>query len=130
MTYPTLFPYGIGGFDNDQHRLTLSFKTQVKHFFHLADWRFQEHFSFLFTAFNVIQRHALLLHTSLKVKQANFANVSQRFATASAEAVHRVCECVSHGDHTTATSKEEHEVLNLMNEIQVITSHIPGSSAA
>ena len=55
MTYPTLFPYGLGGFEDAKRTNALSFKRQVKHFFSLADQRFQKHYSFLFTVFNILQ---------------------------------------------------------------------------
>jgi hypothetical protein len=50
MMYPTLFPYGLGGPSDTDRRTRLGFKRHVKHFFNLADRRFQEHYSFLFTA--------------------------------------------------------------------------------
>ncbi|KAJ7472993.1 hypothetical protein B0H11DRAFT_1645652, partial [Mycena galericulata] len=31
MMYPTLFPYGLGGFENQKRRTALGFKTHVKH---------------------------------------------------------------------------------------------------
>jgi len=88
MIYPTLFPYGRGGFDDHQRLARLSMRRQVKHFFNLADRRFQEHYSFLFTAFNVLQRREVLLHSSLKIKHATFDSVANDFATVSAEAIH------------------------------------------
>lgn len=36
LTYPTLFPYGLGRFENLQCSTALSFKQQVKYFFSLA----------------------------------------------------------------------------------------------
>jgi hypothetical protein len=56
MMYPTLFPYGLGGLEDKDRPTRLGFKRHVKHLFNLADRRFQEHYSFLFTAFNMIQR--------------------------------------------------------------------------
>ena len=79
MTYPTLFPYGIGGFEDIQRPTPLSFKRQVKLFFSLADLHFQEHYSFLFTVFNILQRRAILLHTSLKVKKTSFDHFAKEF---------------------------------------------------
>ncbi|KAG1727351.1 uncharacterized protein EDB91DRAFT_1061156 [Suillus paluster] len=55
MIYPTLFPYGLGGFEDHLHSECLSIKRHVKHLFNLADRRFQEHYSFLFMAFNILQ---------------------------------------------------------------------------
>ena len=105
-------------------------KTQIKHLFKLTDHRFQEHYSFLFTAFNILQQHAILLHTSLKVKRSNFNAIADGFATVSPESVHIVSERVAWGDTITANNDEERKVLALMQEVKVITSHVPGSSAS
>ena len=65
MIYPTLFPYGVGGFEDKTHCcIPISMKQHVKHLCSLADRRFQEHYSFMFTAFNILQRRAVLLHKS------------------------------------------------------------------
>ena len=128
--YPTLFPYGIGGFEDKTRKTRLSFKRHIKHLFNLSDRRFQEHYSFLFTAFNILQRRQVLLHTSLKVKKSNFDSVASKFALASPQAIHCVTERVSRGDFHTAKSDDEREVLKLMKEVQLVTSHVPGSSAS
>jgi len=130
MIYPTLFPYGIGGFENCLRATPLSMQSQVKHLFSLADRRFQEHYSFLFTAFNILQRRALLLHTSLKVKKSSFTSIAADFASVSPHAIHLVSERVARGDFETASTDEERKVLRLMKEVKIITSHVPGSSAS
>ncbi|KAI0037765.1 hypothetical protein FA95DRAFT_1473765, partial [Auriscalpium vulgare] len=84
----------------------------------------------LFTAFNMLQRRTLLLHTSLKVKRARFPALAADFASVSVDAVHRVSERVSRGDYATANSDEERQVLRLMKEVNVVSSHVPGSSAS
>ena len=56
MLYPTLFPYGIGGFKDSNRRVKISMCRHVTHLFRLHDRHFQEHYSFLFSAFNVLQR--------------------------------------------------------------------------
>ncbi|KAF8224739.1 hypothetical protein L208DRAFT_1510039 [Tricholoma matsutake] len=88
MIYPTLFPYGLGGFKDCARSTPLSLKAHVKHFLSLFDRHFQHHPSFLFSAFNILQCQAVLLHTSLKVKHSGFAAVAQSFATVSVLAVH------------------------------------------
>jgi hypothetical protein len=90
MIYPTLFPYGIGGPEDSKRPQPLSLKRHVKHLLNLSDQRFQEHPSFLFTAFNILQRREMLLHTSLKVKKSNFPSVVAQFASVSPEVVQRV----------------------------------------
>ena len=133
LTYPSLFPYGLGGFENLERSTALSFKRQVKHFFSLADCRFQEHYSFLFTVFNILQRRAILLQTSIKVKRSSFDYFAREFHGISAEAIHRICDRLSQSnDHTAfkCTTAEERRILRLMKEVNVINSHVPGSSAA
>lgn len=130
MIYPTLLPYGIGGFKNQNWSAQVSLKHHAKHLFTLVDRRFQEHYSFLFTVFNILQRREILLYTSLKVKRNKFTSVTQLFASVSPKAVHIVSERVARGDWKTFHSDEEQQVLNLMKEVNVIISHVPGSAAA
>jgi hypothetical protein len=39
MIYPTLFPYGIGGFEDIKRTTQVSMKRHVKHLFNLTDRR-------------------------------------------------------------------------------------------
>ena len=130
MMYPTLFPYGIGGAEDKHRMISISFENHVKHFLSLADRRFQEHYSFIFTAFNIIQRRKMLLHTSLKVKRSNFTSWANRFKSILMDAIERVISRSSNGSYATAHDDEEWKVLNLMKEVNTISSHIPGSSAS
>jgi len=133
LTYPSLFPYGSGGFENLQRCTPLSFKRQVKHFFSLADPRFQEHYSFLFTVFNILQRHAILLQTSLKVKCSSFDSFAHEFNNISSETIQKLCEKLSRNNDSSifqGATGEERRIICLMKEVNVITSHVPGSSAA
>ena len=142
MMYPTLFPYGLGGFENTndseltvdgpqqpQHKTPLSLKQHVKHLFSLSDKQFQEHYSFLFTTFNILQQHEILLRSSLKVKKSSFDETTTRLASVSFEAMHSVMERVSRGDYAMAHNDKECKVLQLMKEVKVITSSVLGSSA-
>ncbi|KAG1851161.1 hypothetical protein F4604DRAFT_1592551 [Suillus subluteus] len=128
--YPTLFPYGLGGFEHPRRTHALSFKHQVKHLFNLADRCFQEHYSFLFVVFNILQCRTSLLHTSLKVKCTSFGMVLDSFASVSSAAVHVVAERVGKGDHSTTYTPEEQKVHRLLQEVNGVTAHVPGSSSA
>jgi hypothetical protein len=128
--YPTLFPYGCGGFEDRRRDKPISLKEHVKYLFSLHDKRFQTHNSFLFTAFNILQRRALLLGSSLKVKKASFAQFARSFSSVSSEAVGSVLERIEKGDGVTAQTAEERKVLRLMKEVNLVTTKVPGSSAA
>jgi hypothetical protein len=128
--YPTLFPYGCGGFEDRGRGKPISLKEHVKYLLSLHDTRFQTHNSFLFTAFNILQRRALLLGSCLKVKKASFSRFARSFSSVSSEAVGSVLEKIERGDGATAHTAEERKALRLMKEVNLITTKVPGSSAA
>lgn len=130
MLYPTLFPYGIGGFEDSRRAVLIGFENHVKHMLALNDRRFQEHYSFMFVAFNVIQRRRLLLHTSLRVKRKNFDNWARMFADVSVDAIHALAERASGGSHPTAETDDERRALDLLKEVKLISANIPGSAAS
>ncbi|KAJ6555899.1 hypothetical protein B0H19DRAFT_875334, partial [Mycena capillaripes] len=84
----------------------------------------------LFTAFNIMQRRELLLHTSLKVKKVNFASIASQFASVSPEVVQRVSERVANGSSAAPKDAEEQKVLNLLKQVNAVASSVQGSSAA
>ena len=130
MIYPTLFPYGCGGFEDRTRSVPMSLKEHVKTLFSWHDKRFQTHYSFLFTAFNILQRRALLLGSSLKVKKASFSQFAKRFSSVSSEAVGHVLERIEKGEGVTARTDDEQKVLRLMKEVNLVTAKVPGSSSA
>lgn len=130
MLYPTLFPYGIGGIEDKRRTVAISFENHIKHLLSLADRRFQEHYSFLFTAFNIIQRQKMLLHTSLKVKRTRFRSWANRFKSISPTTIENLIAKSSDGKYPTAQNDEERNVLELMRDVNTVTSHVPGSAAA
>ena len=127
MLYPTLFPYGIGGFEDRRRVVAIGLENHVKHMLALADKRFQEHYSFVFVAFNVLQRRKLLLHTSLRVNRNNFNSWAQRFACVSTEAINSLTARASTGAQPTAMNNDERLALELMKEVKTISSNVPGS---
>ena len=130
MLYPTLFPYGIGGIEDKCRTVAISFENHIKHLLSLADRRFQEHYSFLFMAFNIIQRRKLLLHTSLKVKRTKFGRWTDKFKSISPTTIENLISKSSDGKYPVAQNNEERDVLELMRDVNTVTSHVPGSAAS
>ena len=114
MLYPTLFPYGIGGFEDRHRPVPIGLENHVKHMLALADRCFQEHYSFTFVVFNVLQWRKLLLHTSLRVSRNNFDSWVQRFARISTEAISSLTERASNGVQPTAMTDDECLALPLL----------------
>jgi hypothetical protein len=130
MLYPSLFPYSIGGFEDRCQAVPIGLENHGKHMLALTDRRFQEHYSFMFVVFNVIQWRKLLLHTSLCVKWSNFDSWAQRFVNISMEAVKALSDRATTGRQPMATTDEERTVLELMREVKLISANIPGSAVS
>ena len=130
MLYPTLYPYGIGGFEDQNRRVRVSMHRHVKHLFCLDDQHFQRHHSFLFTVFNVLQRWEMLLRVGLKAKKRNFESVASCFARLDESAIHSVSKCIANSNEVSAYNDEKKEVLELMKQVNAVSSDIQGSAAS
>jgi hypothetical protein len=129
--YPSLFPYGIGGFEDPQREVPLSMKRHVKYLLNLKDRRFQEHYSFMFTVFNMLQRRQILLQTKLKTSKSTYNKVAQHFATIGSDVIHSVVERLEQKESLSHVwSDEEKKLHTLMREVNTVSGHVPGSSAA
>jgi hypothetical protein len=78
--FPTLFPFGIGGFEKLDRPVKILMHTQANCFLDLQDKCFCYHRFFIFVIFNIMQRQACYLHTHLTVKTEKFAHVAERLA--------------------------------------------------
>ncbi|KAJ7937912.1 hypothetical protein B0H13DRAFT_1582037, partial [Mycena leptocephala] len=70
------------------------------------------------------------LHTSLKVKRANFDSIASQFASVSPEVVKNVSEHVANGESAVPKNAEERKVMNLLKQVNGVAASVPGSSAA
>ena len=68
--------------------------------------------------------------SSLKVRKSRFATVAAEYASVSDAAVARVCARIAGSHRVQAEDDEERRVLKLMNDVQLITRQVPGSSGA
>ncbi|KAF4617233.1 hypothetical protein D9613_005788 [Agrocybe pediades] len=127
--YPSLFPLGIGGCEDNNRSEAISLKKHVKHLFSLNDRRFQEHYSFMFTVFSVLQKREIMLHTHLRVKSNKFPAIAQTFDNITPEAILSVAERMEAGDFSMPKDPIERKVMALMKEVNLVNQHVSGSSA-
>ena len=74
--YPTLFPYGAGGFEDSSRPIKISFKKQIQYLLSYHDRRFEEHHSFTFVVFNMLQRREACLHARLMTSKPFFSKTT------------------------------------------------------
>ena len=73
--FPTLWPFGIGGFEDSSRQTSLSFAVQANYYFDIPDHSFHSHNAFMFVALNIIQRWACHLQTHFTLKKKNFSQL-------------------------------------------------------
>lgn len=83
--YPTLFPFGQGGFGEPSRAVKVPFQVQAGCFLDLCDCSFRYHDSFMFIALNIIQCHTAHLHTHFTVSRSHFDSVAKKLNSVSAE---------------------------------------------
>ncbi|TFK20679.1 hypothetical protein FA15DRAFT_682417 [Coprinopsis marcescibilis] len=112
--FPTLYLFGISGFE-DKHRPTIvSFESQAAYYLNLSDKSFRYHESYLFVTLNMIQRRKAHCHTSLL----------------SSETLADVAEIIEHEKTTKSLDAEQKLGMDLLRYVNTIAEKIPGSYTA
>jgi hypothetical protein len=92
--FPTLFPFGIGGFDDKTRLTSLSFQQQAQYYFNISDRSFRYHYSYMFIALNIWQLRICHLHTSITVKASKFNLIARRLIQISPETLNGLAKAL------------------------------------
>ncbi|KAJ3770178.1 hypothetical protein FB446DRAFT_647442, partial [Lentinula raphanica] len=129
--FPTLFPLGIGGFEDDCRSPEVSLKSHAAHLLDQPDRKFRYHHYYIFVILNLIQRRTAHLFTSFTVKSSRFSQIAPALLSVSPQVLcdlaKMMCEESSHCKNFTS---EQHHALQLLNEVNTVSGHVPGSQAA
>jgi hypothetical protein len=68
FSFPTLFPYGIGGIDGKK----MNYRDHVVYLMNQSSNRFRTHKSFMFVTFNIIQRNEARKNINLMIKRKDY----------------------------------------------------------
>jgi len=128
--FPTLFPFGIGGFEDSMRQEPISFRIHADYCFDLQDRSFRYHRSFMFVALNIFQRHASHLHSAFTIKKSNYDKVAEKLVSLTPDLIESVARHVENEGKLTDLSPQQKSVLTLLNEVNAVSANIPGSSAS
>jgi hypothetical protein len=128
--YPTLYPFGIGGFEDKSRPTALSFESQAKYYLNIPNKSFRYHFSYLFVILNMIQRRKAHLHTHFTVNASRFKAVAHRLTSLSAETIAEAAEIIENERNARSLDDEQRKALELLRYVNTISEKIPGSFAA
>lgn len=128
--FPTLFPFGIGGFEDKSRPTALSFQQQAQYYLNLADRSFRYHHSFLFVALNMIQRRAAHLHTFFTVKKSSFDVVAHKLTQVSPEVLNSLASRLECEHKVSQLTAQEKAAYTLLQQVNTISARIPGFQAS
>ncbi|THU90071.1 hypothetical protein K435DRAFT_821225 [Dendrothele bispora CBS 962.96] len=117
--FPTLFPLGIGGFEDSERKPPVSFDTQANYFLDLHDRRFRYHYSFLFVVFNIKQRRMQHL-------QVHFTTSSKRYASVTLK---NLASRIDKEKFISSPSDDERKAFHLLKEVNTVAARVPGSQS-
>ncbi|KAG1801878.1 hypothetical protein EV424DRAFT_1331589, partial [Suillus variegatus] len=128
--YPTLFPYGIGGFEDKTRQTALSFNRQAKHMLNISDCNFRYHESFLFVVLNMLQRRRAHLQTYFAVRKSDFEAVARNLTSVSADVLQNLANRIEQECKISDLTEVEQNAFQLLRQVNTMSTHIPGSQAS
>ncbi|TFK22122.1 hypothetical protein FA15DRAFT_596699 [Coprinopsis marcescibilis] len=128
--FPTLYPFGIGGFEDHDRPTALSFEKQAEYYLNVPEKMFRYHYSFIFIVLNMIQRCRAHLHTHFTVNSSRFETVAHSLTSLSADTISDVAEVIEAEHSTKSLNSEQRQAMDLLHYVNTIAEKIPGSYAA
>ncbi|KAE9384722.1 hypothetical protein BT96DRAFT_841819, partial [Gymnopus androsaceus JB14] len=128
--FPTLFPLGIGGFEDSRRNPVVSLELHARLLLDTADRAFRYHYFYSFVALNLIQRRKGHLHTSLSVKSSRFQAIAPILISVHPDVLSNLARSMRDEYNPTLFTAEEKDALLLLKEVNTISAKVPGSQAA
>ena len=123
--FPTLFPYGCGALEDSSRPVKLDFREHLRYLLSIADRRFEEHHSFIFVVFNILQRRTACFHARLMTSRPHFQQSAQLLESLSSADIAAALDSISKG---TSMRFTDPRVKSLMQHIKVVGGHVMGSA--
>ncbi|KAJ3920277.1 hypothetical protein C8J55DRAFT_440622, partial [Lentinula edodes] len=128
--FPTLFPLGIGGFEDRRRRPAVSLEAHVEHLLDQSTHEFRYHQFFSFVALNVIQRRKAHLHTTLWISSNKFSALAPMLLSVSSSVLSDLADKLKNEKDEVEFSDEELDAFQLLKQVNIIAAKIPGSQAS
>ncbi|RHZ46002.1 hypothetical protein Glove_639g5 [Diversispora epigaea] len=121
-TFSTLFPYGVGGHEDNFRKYHIPFKQYIKHLLQVRDSKFKHHRSFIFATFDILRRRKIVLGTYLIAKQTNFKQSAKLISKLTPNDIKIAIEQIH--DNQPITNRS---IFELTKNINVVGGKIMGS---
>jgi hypothetical protein len=123
--FPTLFPYGCGSIEDGSRPVKIDFREHLRYLLSFGDRRFEEHYSFIFVVFNILQRRTACFHAHLMTSRPYFQQSAQLLESLSSADIATALVNISKGTYANIADQR---INTLMKHIRVVGGHAMGSS--
>lgn len=128
--FPTLFPYGVYGFEKPEQPIKMTMALHAKHLLALADTRFQEHTTFQFMVYNILQRREVNKSARFKINKKHVDSFAKDINAISPATIAAMVKRAEDGGYIQATTPEEKVVMSLMDKVKKINCTVDGTAAS
>lgn len=123
--FPTLFPYGCGGVEDQSRPVNVTLTEQMRYFLAYEDRRFEENDSFLFVVFNMLQRRTACFHAQLMTSRPYFQRSAEKIETLSCDDIATALANISKQSYSSIVDQR---INSLMKHIKAIGGRVMGSA--
>ena len=127
--FRTLFPLGLGGFNDVARAAKLTLEAQANAFLDVPDRCFRYHHSYIFVVLNIIQRRTAHLQTHFTVQRSKFDSVAKRLAAVSPDVLQSLANHLECEGKLGSLNDAECNAMELLKQVDTISAQIPCSQA-
>jgi hypothetical protein len=124
---PWLFPYGLGGIGQTEHKYKLSSMMHKKHLLMYCDKQFQKDPHFPLIAFNHEQMKESTTAGYLTAERKAFQGITDRLMNVNLEVLSDLTKRMTEGERIKPETEEEKLCFKLINDLDHVNGHVPGS---
>ena len=124
---PWLFPYGLGGIGQTEHKHKLSSMMHKRHLLMYYDKRFQKDPHFPLIAFNHEQIKESTTAGYLTAERISFHDITDRLMNINLEVLSDLTKRMTEGERVKPETEEEKLCFKLINDLDHVNGHVPGS---
>ena len=126
--FPWLFPYGYGGFENEQIVRHVPHLTQVRHLMNYHDRRFQEDYYFPFMVYNQEQIRSSSRGGFILTERQGFQHLVDRLLSVDPEALAALAKRGRVEGYARPETDEERRCFEIISIVDLVAGHVPGSN--
>jgi len=124
---PWLFPYGLGGIGQIDHKYKLSSMMHKRHLLMYYDKRFQKDPHFPLIAFNHEQMKESTTAGYLTAERKSFHDITDRLMKVNLEVLSDLTKRMTEGERIKPETEEEKLCFRLIHDLDHVNGHVPGS---